>query len=477
MMNLYALFRDAAGRYPDRPAVIDKDIFVSYRELDDMICVLAEDLNAFGVLPRQMIGLCFVNSPAYIAVTYALWKLDAVVVPIDADFKEAEVRQVCDRMQLSAVIHHQGGGDSWPTGSCPKVETPFYFRSMYSGTRSESGIHMAFVRFTSGTTGTRKGVVLSHERIHERICAVNKALGITCADRVLWTLPMSHHFVSTIVLYLACGAGIVLSGGIWSRAILETIQRHHVTLLYASPFHYSLLAADTSDQMMPGVRMAISTASGLPGWIHERFYRRFQLPLAQAYGIIEIGLVCINTDRPAKKPDSVGPVLPDYQVHIKNPQTYPGGDGMTCGEVFFRGPGFFDAYFDPWIDQTSALVDGWFETGDIGGLDADGYLYLYGRKNHVINTAGMKVFPREVEAELNRHPEVKESCVYGRKHDRLGQIVAARVVLHNGVAEVDSAALKAFCRRNLATYKVPEYIDFTEYIEKTPATGKIVRSL
>ncbi|MFO7860282.1 MAG: class I adenylate-forming enzyme family protein [Desulfosalsimonas sp.] len=474
-MNLYALFKDAAGRYPEKPAIIDKDITVSYRELDDMICALAEDLRAFGVLPRQMIGLCFVNSPAYIAFTYALWKLDAAVVPIDADFKEAEVRQVCDRMQLSAIIHHQGGGDSWQTGRCPKVETPFYFRSIYSGARPESGIHMAFVRFTSGTTGSRKGVVLSHKRIYDRICAVNKVLRITQADRVLWTLPMSHHFVSTIVLYLACGAGIVLSGGIWSRAILESIRRNNVTLLYASPFHYSLLAADSSDQMMPGVRLAISTASGLPGCIHQRFYRRFQLPLAQAYGIIEIGLVCINTDRPAEKPGSVGPVLPDYQVQIKNPQAYPGVDGMTCGEVFFRGPGFFDAYFDPWIDDSAALVDGWFETGDIGGLDADGHLFLYGRKDHVINTAGMKVFPREVEAELNRHPEVKESCVYGRKNERLDQIVAARVVLHSRSAEVDSSALKAFCRRRLAAYKVPEDIDFTEYIEKTAGTKKIIR--
>ncbi|MCF8094567.1 MAG: AMP-binding protein [Desulfobacteraceae bacterium] len=474
-MNLYALLKDAGLRYGENPAVIDKDTVVSYRDLDAMVCEVADCLRDFGVLPGQLIGLCFVNSPAYIVITYALWKLEAVVVPIDADFKDAEIREVCSRMQLSAMIHHQRKGEGWHIGKCPKVEVPFYFKPLYPNVRVESGIHMAFVRFTSGTTGARKGVVLSHERIYERICSVNKMLKITAEDRVLWTLPMSHHFVSTIVLYLACGAGIVLAEGIWSRSILETIQRRNVTLLYASPFYYSLLAADSSDMMMPGVRLAISTASGLPAWICKNFYHRYQLPLAQAYGIIEIGLVCINTDRPWEKPDSVGPVLPDYQLGTRNTQAYPDTAGMTCGEVFFRGPGFFNGYFDPWIDEQYALVDGWFETGDIGGLDADGYLYLHARKNHVINTAGMKVFPREVEAELNRHPEVAESCVYGRDNQRLGQIVAARVVLHHKDAEIDSGGLKAFCRQSLATYKVPEKIDFTDHIEKTAATGKIVR--
>lgn len=475
-MNLYSLLKDISIRYPENPAVIEKETIVSYRDLDFMVCKAAGYLSDLGVRTGQMIGLCFFNSPAYIVMTYALWKLDAVVVPIDADFKEAEINQVCDRMQLAGMIHYNGGGPGWQTGYCPKIGTPFYFKLLHRGSRKEYGIHMAFVRFTSGTTGAHKGVVLSHERIYERICAVNKVLKITSGDRVLWTLPMSHHFVSTIVLYLACGASIVLSGGIWSRSILETIERRNITLLYASPFHYSLLAADQSGKMMPGVRLAISTASGLPAWIGKSFHNRFKIPLSQAYGIIEIGLVCINTDRCAEKPDSVGPVLPDYEVQIKNTRAYPEGSaGIECGEILFKGPGFFDAYFDPWIEDQQALENGWFETGDIGGPDPEGCLYLYGRKNHVINIAGMKVFPQEVESELNRHPAVKESCVYAQSSERLGQMVAAKVVLHKKGSEIDSAGLKDFCRRSLALYKVPEQIYFTEYIEKTAATGKIVR--
>ncbi|MBS3809668.1 MAG: acyl--CoA ligase [Desulfobacterales bacterium] len=472
-MNLYELFKDTASRYPEKTAVVEGNRSVSYRDLDAVISVLAKDLEKLGAAPGQMIGLCFANSIAYIALTYALWKIDAAVVPVDVDFTEDEIRQVCDRMQLAAMISHKGES-GWVEARCPFIDTPYYFRSMdvYSGL--ESDIHIAFVRFTSGTTGERKGVVLSHERIAERISAVNRALNITPDDNILWILPMSHHFVSTIVLFLASGAALVLAGGIWSKSILKTVNSGHVTLLYASPFHYSLLAADQSGLMMPEVRLAISTAIGLPGHIHERFSGRFGLPLAQAYGIIEIGVVCINTENPGGKPGSVGRVLPDYRVSVENAQAYSGPEGMECGELFFSGPGFFDGYFYPRIDEKSALINGWFETGDIGGRDKEGFLFLYGRKNHVINTAGMKIFPQEIEAHLNRHPSVKESCVYGRKHDRFGQTVAAMVVLNSTAEETDEETLRRFCSRSFTAYKVPSQIFFTDHIEKT-ATGKIIR--
>lgn len=474
-MNLYDLFTQTVARYPEKPAVVEGDKTVSYEELDKLVSKTAEDLQSKGVVPGQMIGLCFVNSIACIALTYALWKLDAAVVPIDVAFKPDEIRQVCEQIPIAGMICHKAGDLRWTAGTRPVADRPYYFCAMNNPSCPETGIHIAFVRFTSGTTGARKGVVLSHDRIYERIRSVNRVLQTVPEDTVLWILPMSHHFVSTIVLYLTYGAGIILAGGIWSGSILKTIRREQVTLLYATPFHYALLAGDSSGEMMPSVRLAVSTTIGLSEEIHERFFRRFGLPLSQAYGIIEIGLVCINTEKPMEKPASVGRVLPHYQVHIKNAGAYGDGNGMACGEFFFAGPGFFNAYFHPWTDETKALADGWFETGDIGGMDDEGFLYLYGRKNHVINTAGIKVFPEEIEAVLNRHPLVRESFVYGETNDRFGQIVSAKVVLRPTGCRINESALKAFCGKTLADYKVPEQIDFVESIEKTVATGKIRR--
>jgi len=475
-MNLYDLFKKTADRYPENPAIIEGSRIVSYRVLDTIISGIAKDLEAKGVAPGQLIGLCFPNSIAYIAFTYAIWKLDAAVVPIDVELKENEIRQLRGQLPIAAKIDHKARDSGLITGKCPVIDTPYYYQTVNLLASCQTGIHIAFVRFTSGTTGERKGVVLSHERIFERIQSVNQVLQVTPDDNVLWILPMSHHFVSTIVLYLINGATIVLANGIWSRSILKTINREHVTLLYASPFHYSLLSADSSGQMIPMVRLAVSTTIGLPVEIHERFFRRFGLPLAQAYGIIEIGLVCINIENALKKPGSVGRVLPDYQIQIKNTKAYSESDGLQCGELFFSGPGFLDAYFHPWLKGKNALVNGWFETGDIGGMDEEGSLYLYGRKNNVINTAGIKVFPGEVETVLSKHPAVAESCVYGENHDRFGQIVAAKVVLDRTGERVSEEALQLFCGKTLAGYKVPKQIEFTEHIEKTVSTGKIRRS-
>lgn len=477
-MNVYQLFEATAENLGEKPAVVEKDLSVSYGELLAMAKGIASDLAAYGMGSRDIVGLRFPNSIAYIALTYALWRLDAVVVPLDPELAAPEIEEVSGRMHLTAVID-ASGGPGWHAGQCPIIARLYYIMRQKPGPAFKSHIHMAFIRFTSGTTGDRKGVVLSHERIAQRIEAVNKALAITSEDTILWLLSMTHHFVSTIVLYLSKGATIVISDGFWSSRLLGTIIDHNVSVVYAAPFHYGLLAADKSDLMMPCVRMAISTAIELPEHIYRDFHERFDLPLTQAYGIIEAGLVCINTERPAERPGSVGRPLPDYQLEIKNPQQYKDDSQRVSGELFFKGPGFFDAYFDPWQNADAVLDNGWFETGDIGWLDADGFLYLRGRKTNVINMAGMKLFPQEVEAVLNTHPQVRESVVYSQMHERFGNVVAARVVLNPPsaptVTPVSAKDLKAFCRSRVAGYKVPGEICFTDHIEKTPLTSKIIR--
>jgi long-chain acyl-CoA synthetase len=148
-------------------------------------------------------------------------------------------------------------------------------------------------------------------------------------------------------------------------------------------------------------------------------------------------------------------------------------DDEGCGEVAVSGPGFFDAYAAPWMSRNEVLADGWFRTGDIGRLDAQGFLFLLGRKTAVINLAGRKVFPEEIEAVLNRHPAVRESRVFGRAHPHLGEVVEAEVVLAGAPAELES--LSAFCRNNLASYKIPSRFHVVPALPRTVATGKIRR--
>jgi long-chain acyl-CoA synthetase len=219
------------------------------------------------------------------------------------------------------------------------------------------------------------------------------------------------------------------------------------------------------------------------------FQQRFGLPLSQALGIIELGLVCVNVDDPAARWDSVGRPLPQYAVHIRNPDS----DGY--GEVVVSGPGFFEAYTNPWTSRHQLMPDGWFTTGDIGRMDPQGYLYLAGRKTAVINLAGRKVFPEEIESVLNRHPAVRESRAYGITHAHFGEVVEAEVVLRDSATtevlrdfcrghlspdKIPSRfhfvrLLRDFCRGHLSPDKIPSRFHFVRLIAKTAVTGKIRR--
>jgi long-chain acyl-CoA synthetase len=257
-----------------------------------------------------------------------------------------------------------------------------------------------------------------------------------------------------------------LARHVLSLPFLEATNRWKGTVLYAAPFHYSMLARDRSNAKLASVRLAVSTTAKLPQEVAASFHRRFGLALSQALGVMELGLVSVNVDDPSARWDSVGRASPEYAVNIRHP------DRNGYGEVVVSGPGILDAYTNPWTSRDQLMPDGWFATGDIGRLDPQGYLYLAGRKTAVINLAGRKVFPEEIESVLNRHPAVSESRAYGIAHPHLGELVEAEVVLRGGAT---ADALRDFCRVHLSTDKVPSRFHVVKLIAKTAVTGKIRR--
>lgn len=460
-MDLNELLEAAASRWPLKPALIDGDKTVSYAGLVEDVAGWAAQLQAQGVTPGARVGLCLPNGITYVALTFALWRARAVVVPIPMECAEEEASAIATAMRLEAILSQKPRGQN--VAMQPGV---FFARLALPLPADNHGLNVAFIRFTSGTTSARKGVVLCHETIRDRVVAANKALRIGPDDTVMWCLPMSHHFLVTIVLYLSQGATIVLARHVLAGPFLEAVNRWRGTVLYAAPFHYALLARDSSGAGLSSVRLAVSTTCGLSGEVAENFHQRFNLPLVQALGIIEAGLVCINGDAPLTRWNSVGRPLPDFAVNILDP------DEDGCGEVRVAGPGLFDAYAEPWTPREQMMPDGWFNTGDIGRLDAEGYLYLVSRKTAVINLAGRKVFPEEIEAVLNRHPAVRESRVYGAAHPHLGEVIEAEVALHSAV---EPGELRDFCRAHVGPDKIPTRLHVVPRIARTMATSKVRR--
>ena len=477
-VNIYDVIRRETSSHLEDVALVEGDRHFSYGELFGAVDELARRLSASGIEANQRVALSCVDSIDYIVVSLAILSLEAAIAPISPSCSRDEISAALSELDACFLISEAAmslHGESAPILSAGALErTLFLMRRPEEGTLPDEyhALAPAFIRFSSGTTGTSKGVVLSHGTILERTDAADKALQMTADDRVIWVLSMSYHFVVSILLFLRRAATIVLCGDGFPSSLVDGLLRHRGTFLYASPFHYQTIAnsAMFSRDTFANIRLAVSTAMRLPEIDARCFHERFGIELAQAYGIIEVGLPFLNRSADPAKRGSVGCILPDYEVRIADPDA----DGV--GALHLRGRGMFDAYCSPWRIRDQVLTEGWFRTGDLGRIDSDGFLFLLGRENGVINFAGMKIFPEEVESVLNRHPLVRESLVYAEVHARYGELPCADIVLpREKQAEAGIATeIRRFCYQHLAPYKVPKKLRCVARLEKT-ASGKLKR--
>lgn len=488
---------------PARPAILGPrpDERLTYGELAGQVRALAAALAAVGVCPGLNVGLHYPSGPAYIAYTYAIWTCGACVTPLPTELAGAEKRLIPLHIAIDGIVSGSRGqaellaGEGHAGAGRPGALLPHQATYLTDTRRREpppglAALHPAFIRFTSGTTGSAKGVVLSHRSIRERVQAANAAIGLGPEDRVVWLLSMAYHFAVSIVAYLSYGAAIVLPANAFGIGILKAAAEHRATLIYGSPMHYELLTHDTSGLALPPLRLAMVTTARLRPELAERFRSRFGLALNETYGIIELGLPAINHDHPHARQGSVGRVLPAYEIKLvaaadgdgdPDADHHPGPADTAVppgapGEVLLRGPGMLDAYYDPWQPRAEVLAarGGWLATGDLGRLAADGYLTLVGRAKDLISVGGMKLFPQEVEAVLEQVPGVAEACVYGVPDALQGELPHADLVPAADAPAPSAAQLDAHCRGVLAPYKVPVVFRPVAALPRT-ASGKLLR--
>ena len=479
-MNLAELVEASARAHASRPAVTDvrSGHCLTYADLGREVERVAAFLRRQGVEPGQRLGLLAPNAPAYLPAAFGLLAAGACLIPIAANPTPAEIAQILRDVEVNACL-------AWPRadalpgstgratlagGECDGFTFQWIAREA-KGPDALRRLNPAFIRFTSGTTATRKGVVLSHEATAARVEASDRVLRFTEADRILWVLPLAYHFAVTIVAYVRAGAHILLCPDTLPGSIVESIRRLSASVLYASPLHFERMSSLGPTGRLDSVRLALSTSAPITPAVIDRFASTYGVPVGQAYGIIEAGLPCINPGTDGLPAGSVGRVVPGYEVAVlsETGRRLPSG---TPGEVGVRGDGLFSAYYAPWTPREQIARDGWFLTGDIGWLDDDGALFLQGRTKAVIFVAGLKFFPEEVEACLDAFTGVKESRVVGAPHAHLGQVPMAEVVFDTPHPDLD--ALRAHCARTLSPYKVPVKFTVVDAIARTSG-GKILR--
>jgi long-chain acyl-CoA synthetase len=474
---VYQILKEAAEKWQDNPAVYDDNGVISFKQLYNEAEVLRTQLISMGVTQGMGIGVMAGNSRNFIIGIFAAVGTGAAVMPMSPQLKKAEISDILKDAKLHAII--DDGTAAAPLDTATTIITLQYgsfrfgFTNVAITDTFAAFVHQpAFMRFTSGTTGKSKGVIISHQSVIERIIAANKGLELGSTDTVIWVLPMAYHFIVSVVLYVKFGAAIAIAKDFLAKNIIEITNQHKGTLLYASPIQIKLLASDSSNNLMPTIKKVISTSAAISTDVCSNFKKRFNIDVSQAYGIIEIGLPMMNLIKSAENPEAVGYALPGYTVDVLDENHNPLPNGQV-GNLAIKGPGMFDAYLVPPVLLKDVLQNGYFLTADYASKNDDGLIKIEGRSKSVINISGLKVFPEEVEAVLETIPQIKQARISSKPHPLTGQIIEAELLLHQG-ATIDPEDVLTYCKKRLSAFKAPQKFKIVDSLPMT-GSGKLQR--
>lgn len=493
--TLADLVADVAQTDGERTALVFQDRAISYADLDAMIERAADRLAAFGIQQEERVALLLPNVPQFVVAYYAVARLGAIVVPVNFLYKAEEVAHVLSDSEAAALIVAEGFRE---TATQAVRAAPSVRRTVVAGAAPRDTIpwendgpaskrapvrvapdDVAVICYTSGTTGRSKGAMLTHRNLLVNCEQVDRVAAIHFgpSDVTLLVLPLFHIYGMNCGLNatLRAGASAVLVPRFEPVPVLELIQRYRCTILLGAPPMYVAWVnlPELASFDLSSVRYAASGAAALPAQVLERFEALTGVRIMEGYGLTETSPVThTNAAGPRPKPGTIGPAIPGVEAKLvdDSDREVPLG---TEGELVVRGPNVTAGYWRQPEATAEALRGGWFHTGDVATVDSEGYYTIVDRKKDMINAGGFKVWPREVEEVLYRHPAVREAAVVPMPDSYAGERPLAYVALKPGCA-CTGDELIAYCRERLATYKAPVRVEFRPELPKLP-TGKVLR--
>lgn len=491
-MNLAHLIDDHDA---DRVALISRNRPITYGALREQVASMRGGLASLGVGPGDRVALLCANGRCFVVTYLATIGLGAVAVPLNPTSPALEIERELATVGAKVVAVHPSAGAAWAKVDRSKVPTVTEVIAADVGVpdahqfselvKSEPADvvevepdTLAVLMFTSGTAGSPRAAMLSHENLRSNIDQGRTVNGQIREDDVVYgVLPLFHIFGLNVVLgiSLARGATVILVQRFDPSTAIETIRERKVTVVPGAPPLWLAFSHfdDAPSDSFATVRLALTGAAKMPEEAMRRLKERFGLELAEGYGLTEASPVVTSSAGMSPKVGSVGKALDGLEVRLVDES---GEDALfgDAGEIWVKGPNVFLGYLnDP--EQTARVLtdDGWLRTGDIAVADPEGYLYLVDRAKDLVIVSGFNVYPAEVEEVLAAHPGVAEVGVIGVPHPHTGEAVKAFVVPAAG-ADLDEDEMIDWCLDHLARYKCPSKVIFTDELPRN-VSGKLLR--
>jgi acyl-CoA synthetase (AMP-forming)/AMP-acid ligase II len=474
---------------------------VSYRAFHERSNQLARALARLGVRRGDRVAVMASNRTEYPIIYFAVLKLGAIVVPVNSRFTAADV---------AAIVHHAEAetffvaaefaalvNDLRATERLPLVRRLIAIdasepaggltlaaladaepRDDVAATIDENDPHVML--YTSGTTGSPKGTLLSHRSYWLQATASHLQLGMSGDDVALSMFPMFHMGGWALPLgFWHTGATVVIATRAEPRALLETIERERVTYFYAVPTVYSsMLALPDFDRFdLRSLRQLGGGTAAMPAALVEQIRQRFACRrMVILYGSTEAGPVSLlRPDDVSRKPETVGKPYLDVDVRLvgEDGADVPAG---AVGEIAVRSEFIMRAYWRNPEESARTVREGWVHTGDLGAFDDEGFLSIVGRRKEVIRSGGENIFPAEIERVLLAHAHIREASVVGIPDPHWGEAAVAAIVLRDGAA-LSADDVVAYLRDHLAGFKKPRHVCFLSELPRTAASQQVHKPL
>ncbi len=480
---------------PDADALVTGTgtVTLRARDLDARTRTVAARLAAASLRAGDRVLMSAGTSVELVVAHVAALRLGLVVVPVNGAYQEREVAHISRDSEPRAAVVDDAARGEWvraATGTHVVVTSPAI--DLPDGDPdalvldASTPNDLALLVYTSGTTGTPKGAMLTHGNVLASSEAVRIAWRWTAADRLVLALPLFHVHGLGVGLHgaLLCGGAAVLVPHFSPDAVLDAARAHDATMFFGVPTMYARLADSARVGELAGLRLCVSGSAPLAPEIHERITAASGVHVLERYGMTETVMNVSNPYDGERRPGTVGFPLPGVEVRLADDgsaderddeDTTNRGEILVRGEIMLRGPNVFPGY---WRRDEATLAafddDGWFHSGDVGTFDHDGYLRIVGRAKELIITGGYNVYPREVEDVLLEHPAVAEVAVVGEPSVEWGETVVAVVVPSDPAAGVDADELLGFAAARLARFKCPRQVRTVDALPRN-ALGKLLR--